>query len=84
MTSQKHANVIHYVKSLIAEKQTAINEVYSINEVFSIEYHSSFIYSVDKTFRVIKIMDFNRTVPRCYSTFFLTPVPAIKMELFHT
>ena len=41
-------------------------------------------YSVDKTFRVNKIIDFNRTASKSYSTFFLTPVPASKMGLFHT
>ena len=35
----------------------------------------NFIYSVDKTLRVIKILDFNRTGPICYNTLFLTPVP---------
>ena len=39
-------------------------------------------HSVDKTFRVIKIMDFNGTGNRCYSTIFLTPVPAKKRSFF--
>ena len=45
-----------------------------------------FIYSVDKRFWVIKILDFNRTGLNSWTTelFFLTPVPANKMELFHT
>ena len=30
----------------------------------------NFIYSVDKTFQVIRIMDFNSTEPTCYSTIF--------------
>ena len=41
-----------------------------------------FIYSVDKTLGVIKIMDLNWTGPRCYSSIFLTTVPSNKMELF--
>ena len=60
--------------SVIAAKQTVINDVYD----FSIKYRYStislknhnFNYSVDKTFGVIKIMDFNRTGPRCYSPIF--------------
>ena len=42
------------------------------------------IYSVDKRFRIIEIMDFNRTGPTCCSTIFLMTVRANKMELFHT
>ena len=30
----------------------------------------NFIFPIDKTFRVIEIMDFNRTEPTCYSTIF--------------
>ena len=48
---------------MIAVKPTVVNEV----NVFSIKYRYSinliFIYSVDKTLRVIKIIDFNRTEP---------------------
>ena len=51
-------------------EQTVINEV---NVFFN------------KAFRGVKIMEFNRTGPTCYSAiFFLTPVPANKMMLFHT
>ena len=65
--TRNHANTI---SSVIAAKQTVINEVY----VYSIIYRYSdillnnhnFIYSVDKSFWVIKIMDFDRTGPRCY------------------
>ena len=64
--TKNHANKI---TSVIAAKQTVINEVY----VFSIIYRYSdillnnhnFIYSADKSFRVIKIMDFDRTGLRC-------------------
>ena len=62
---------------MIAAKQMFINEVYEFSIV-------NFIYSVDKTFGVIKIIYFNRTGPRCYSAIFLTPVLANKMELFCT
>ena len=30
----------------------------------------NFIYSADKTFRIIRIIDFNRTEPTCYRTYF--------------
>ena len=40
------------------------------------------IYSADRTFRVIKIMEFNRVEPTCYRNNFLTPVPANKIEIF--
>ena len=59
----------------IAVKQTLINDVF-----FSIKYRYiaifywkiiNFIYYADKMFRVIKIMDFNWTGPRRYSTIFL-------------
>ena len=76
--SYKHNN------SVITSKQTVRNEVYVVVVVvvFSIKYcHSdillkknpvNFIYAVDKTFRVIKIiiMDFNRSEPICYRTNF--------------
>ena len=76
--------------SVIAAKQTVINEV----NVFSIKYHfcdilskkhtvMNFIYSIDKTFQVIKIMDF-RLSPHATVLFFHTPVPVNKMLLFHT
>ena len=46
--------------------------------VFSIKYryndillkNINFIYSVDKTFRVFRIMDFNINEPTCYSSSF--------------
>ena len=50
--------------SVIAAKQTIIIEVYGISIFIN------FNYSVDKTFRVMKIMDFNGTGPTCYITIF--------------
>ena len=58
----RHRNHTHTITSVIAAKQTVINEMYA----FSIKYRYSeilfrkiiiFIYSVDKALRVIKIMD---------------------------
>ena len=40
----------------------------------------NFIYNGDKTFRLIKIMDLNRTGPRRYCLFFLMQVPANKLK----
>ena len=71
-------------------KQTVRNEVYvfsikcGYSDILFKKNNINFIYSVNKTFRVIKIMDFNRAEPTCYQLIFLTPVPANKMELFHT
>ena len=63
LTSQKPCNTI---TSVIAVKQTVTNEIYVIFN--KIEKIINFIDSVDETFRVIKIMDFNRTGYRCHST----------------
>ena len=67
---------------MIAAKQTIINEVYG----FSLKYRYINIakYSVDKTFWVIKVMDLIGLDPDATILFFLTPVPANKMKLFHT
>ena len=39
---------------------------------------------VDKAFLVIIIMDINTAEPHATELIFLTPVPAKKMQLFHT
>ena len=79
---------------MIAAKQTiktiAINEV----KVFSIKYRYSYsdifllkhniIYSVDKTFFVIRITDFNKNEQHAAVLLFPTPAPANKTQLFHT
>ena len=58
------------IASVIAAKQIVINEV----NVFSIKHryrdillkkNVNFVYYVDKTFLVIKIMDFDRAEPTC-------------------
>ena len=51
------------ITSLIAAKQAVI-----FSKII-FEKHN-FIYSVDKMFLVIKIIDFERTGPICYSTIF--------------
>ena len=45
-------------------------------------YGINLIYSVHETFQVIFIMHFNWTDPYFYSTIFLKPFPANKMQLF--
>ena len=52
-------------------------------EFFFIE-NLNFIYSIDKTLGVIKIMDFKGLDPDAKVLFFLMQVTANKMELFHT
>ena len=42
----------------------------------------NFIYSVDKAFQVIIVMDSNRTGPHILQYFFHMPVLANKMEVF--
>ena len=70
---------------MIASQQLVLNEVYVFfnkNRYSDILINTiNFINSVDKTFGVIKIMDFNMTGPRCYSAIFLTPVLTNEMEL---
>ena len=44
----------------------------------------NFIHSVDKAFRVIKIMDLIGLYQKATELYFLTPFLANQMELFHT
>ena len=55
-----HKNHASTITSVIAAKQTVINEVFVVffNKIIN------FIYSVDKIFLVIKLMDFNKTEPK--------------------
>ena len=68
---------------MIAAKQTFEMKFMFFNEKLK---NINFIYSADLTFRIIKVIDFNRAEPKCYRTelVFLTPVPANKVELFGT
>ena len=58
-------------------KQTVINEVMFFNEIslwrYFIEKNNNihFFFSANKTFGVIKVMDFYRNGSSCYSTIFL-------------
>ena len=70
---------------MIAAKQTVIMKFM----FFSIKYRYSdilfkninFIFSADSTFRIMRIIDFNRGEPELI---FHTPVTTYKMELFVT
>ena len=44
----------------------------------------NFIYSVDKAFQVIKVMDLNWTGPHILQYYFNMPVLANKMEVFYS
>ena len=71
LTSQKSCQ---HNNKCDAVKQTVINEGYVISIKYRKSYfywkNISFIYSADKMFRVIKIMDFNRADHTCYRTNF--------------
>ena len=56
-----HKNHASTITSVIAAKQTVINEVFVC---FFFNKIINFIYSVDKIFLVIKLMDFNKTEPK--------------------
>ena len=60
-----HRNHADTITSLIAAKQTVINEVY----VF-LKLYINFIYSANQTFRIIRIIDFIIAEQTCYRTNF--------------
>ena len=67
MLTLHHANTII---SVIAAKQTVMNEVYGVFSSIKYRYSHKLHYSADLTFRVIRKMDFNRAEPTCYRTNF--------------
>ena len=60
----RHRNHVNTITSVIAAKQTVINEAYVIEK-----YITSYILLI-KHFQIIRMIDFNRAEPTCYRTYF--------------
>ena len=69
----RHRNHVNAITSVIAAKQTVINEVYDFSmklAIFNWNIHKLHLSLLIKLFWIIRIIDFNRTEPTCYRTIF--------------
>ena len=78
-----HRNHDNTITSVIAEKQTVINEVYVL-VIFYWKIHKLHLFCWLNFSVIRKKCILIRLNPHATELIFLTPVPANKMELFHT